>query len=228
MEIKFSYTRVSTDHQHTERQDAAILNYATIPEVNRFMDKMTGKTDERPQYQALKVILQNLSDINARKEPKDRDTIELIIEELDRIGRTKKIISDELRWFSDRGIKVRILEIPTTLIEIDSQNDWVLDLVNKLLIEVYTALAEQELQKKEKRVREGIEAAKLRGAYKGRKPIEVDQKLLETIYKRWKNQEITARQAMSLLNLKTNTFYRIVKQYEEKKGIKDLNTITES
>lgn len=219
MEIKFSYTRVSTEKQKLDRQDTAILNYTTIPEGNRFQDKMTGKTDERPQYQALKVILQNLSDINTKKEPQDRDIIELYIEELDRLGRTKKIIRDEMQWFTDKGIKVRVLEIPTTLMEIDTQNDWVLDLVNRIIIEVYTALAEQELQKKEKRVREGIEAAKLRGAYKGRKPIEVDPKLFDTIYKRWQNGEFTAKQAMSLLGLKPNTFYRIKKQYEQNKGL---------
>lgn len=51
---------------------------------------------------------------------------------------------------------------------------------------------------------------------KGRKPIEVDEKLFDEILERWKNGEITARQAMAELNLKPNTFYRRVKEREDK------------
>lgn len=215
MVIKFGYCRVSTQEQNLDRQYEALSKY-DIPIENIFDDKVTGKTDNRENYQAMKVLMQRLVAINLKKEPCDRDTIELYIEELDRLGRTKKIIRDEMKWFLDQGIILRILEIPTTLMNIDPENDWVLDMVNRILIEVYTSLAEQEITKKEKRQREGIEAAKARGVYKGRKPIEVDERLFENIYKRWRAEEITALKAMDLLGLKRNTFYRMVKQYENK------------
>ena len=221
MRIDFGYLRCSTQEQHLDRQFEAIKKYRDIPEEYLFAEKVTGKTDNREQYQAMKVLIQRLVDINARKSEEQRDTIEVVIEELDRLGRTKKIIRDEMKWFSDRGVKLRILEIPTTLIEIDENNDWVLDMVNRILIEVYTALCQQELEKKEKRVREGIEAAKLRGAYKGRKPIDMPSNFAE-IYRRWKNEEFTARKAMELTGLKTNTFYRMLKQYE--KSIEEKKT----
>lgn len=48
--------------------------------------------------------------------------------------------------------------------------------------------------------------------FKGRKPIEVDEDIFDTILERWKNGEITARQAMNELGLKPNTFYRRVKE----------------
>ncbi len=51
---------------------------------------------------------------------------------------------------------------------------------------------------------------------KGRKPIEVDEELFDSILQRWKNGEITARQAMNELNLKPNTFYRRVKERDSK------------
>lgn len=214
MRLLFAYLRCSDESQHLDRQYEAIGKYADIPEENYFVDKITGKTDQREQYQAMKVILKNLANINNKRPEEQRDSIEVVIEDLDRLGRTKKIIRDEMQWFSDNGIKLRILEIPTTLVEIDSENDWVLEMVNRIIIEVYTALAEQELQKKERRTREGIEAAKLRGAYKGRKTIDTPANF-EVIYKRWKNKEITARKAMDILGLKTNTFYRMVKDYEK-------------
>lgn len=222
MVLKFGYGRVSSDEQCLDRQLAALSKY-NIPEENIFCDKITGKTDDREHYQILKAILQRLSVINSKKDAESRDIIELYIEELDRLGRTKKIIRDEMQWFADNGIILRILEIPTTLIEIDPQNDWVLDMVNRIIIEVYTSLAEQELTKKEKRQKEGIEAAKARGVYKGRKPITVDEKLFESVYKRWRAGEFTALKAMDMLGLKTNTFYRMVKQYEQG----DMNTFTE-
>lgn len=60
--------------------------------------------------------------------------------------------------------------------------------------------------------REGINNAKEEGKYKGRKPIEVDEDTFDSILERWRNGEITARQAMNELNLKPNTFYRRVKE----------------
>ena len=36
------------------------------------------------------------------------------------------------------------------------------------------------------------------------------------VYPRWKNKEITAKEAMELLGLKQSTFYRLSKEYAEK------------
>lgn len=216
MKVKYGYGRVSSDHQELARQLEALLAIEGLAEENIYTDKITGKTGDRENYKALKVILLNISRVNQKREKKARDVIELYIEELDRLGRTKKIIRDEMKWFSDNGIILRILEIPTTLLDIDSENEWILEMTNHILIEVYTTLAEQELVKKEKRTREGIEIAKKAGKYKGRKPIEVDYEQFGKIYNRWKSKEITAVKAMELLNLKNNTFYKNVKLYEER------------
>ena len=61
---------------------------------------------------------------------------------------------------------------------------------------------------------EGIKKAKEEGKYKGRKPIEVDWDLFRKEYDKWKQNKITARDMMNTLGLKSNTFYRRVKQYE--------------
>ena len=212
--INLGYGRVSDVSQKSARQITAILRskYDIKPE-NIFIDKQTGKTFVREKYDTMKALIVNI--VNAYGDSPDRPEINVIIEELDRLGRNKKGILEELRWFESMHVRVRILEIPTTLIDIDKENDWVIDMVNKILIEVYASLAEQELNKKEKRQREGIAEARKNGVYKGRKPIEVDMLTFELIYKRWKSGELTARKAMELLNLKSQTFYRRVKQYEE-------------
>lgn len=67
------------------------------------------------------------------------------------------------------------------------------------------------------RRREGIEKAKEDGRYKGRKPIAVDETLFDAVAARWERGEITAREAMSRLELKPNTFYRRIKEREENK-----------
>lgn len=211
MVIQYGYARVSTKDQHLERQLTAIKKYAPgISDNNIFVDKKTGKDFEREQYQAMKVILEHLS-----KASSSSDSIELIIEEMDRLGRNATGIKKELLWFKEHNIIVRILEIPTTLLDVDQNNKWVTELINSLLIEVYSAIAEQELEKREKRQAEGIAEANKKGVYKGRKPIEVNESMFKQIYAKWKASEITARQAMKELDLKPNTFYRRVKEYEQ-------------
>jgi len=215
--IDLGYGRTSTVEQCEARQISALLGskYKIKPE-NIFIDKQTGKTFVRDKYDTMKALIINI--VNAYGDSADRPEINVVIEELDRLGRNKQGILEELRWFESMHVRVRILEIPTTLIDIDKENDWVLDMVNKILIEVYASLAEQEMDKREKRQREGIEEAKKRGVYKGRKPIDVDMATFVLIYQRWKSGELTARKAMEILNLKTQTFYRRVKQYEESIG----------
>lgn len=146
----------------------------------------------------MKVILEHISKASLKNKP-----IELIVEELDRLGRNADLIKKELMWFKEHNIIVRILEIPTTLHEVDESNRWVTEMVTNLLIEVYAQLAQAELEKRAKRQAEGIAIAKLKGVYKGRKPIQIDNEQFVIIYTRWKANEITARQAMLELNIKT-------------------------
>ena len=89
-----------------------------------------------------------------------------------------------------------------------------MEMVANILIEVYTTIAQAELEKRAKRQAEGIEVAKSKGVYTGRKPIKIDNEQFNSVYARWKSKEITARQAMSELNIKSNTFYRRIKEYE--------------
>ena len=213
MSLKYAYCRISTTDQNIDRQIIAVKQFAPdISDNNIFVDKKTGKDFEREQYQEMKVILEHISKASLKKEP-----IELIVEELDRLGRNADLIKKELMWFKEHNIIVRILEIPTTLHEVDESNRWVTEMVTNLLIEVYAQLAQAELEKRAKRQAEGIAVAKSKGVYKGRKPIQIDNEQFNSVYARWKSKEITARQAMLELNIKANTFYRRVKEYETNK-----------
>ncbi len=205
---KYAYIRVSTTEQNEERQVTAIREYCKdIPQENIFTDKASGKNFERPEYEKMKTIIEHMSRTDGIK-------IELIVEELDRLGRNSDGVKEELLWFKKHNVIVRILEIQTTLVDVDENNQWALELTRNLMIDIYSSIAQHELEKRAKRQREGIAEAKKRGVYKGRKPIEVDHEAFEKVYLRWKQKEITAVQAMEQLNLKASTFYRKVKIYE--------------
>lgn len=213
--ITYAYERVSSKDQNLERQETAIRNFRpNISDANIFKDKVTGKTFDREHYNEMKIILEHLSKVNATN-----DLIEVVFEEMDRLGRDKESIKKELQWYKDRGIYIRILELPSTLVDIDSNNKWVMDMVTNILIEVYATMAQQELEKRAKRQTEGIIEAQKKGIKFGRQPIQLNESEFMTVYNSWKAAEINARQAMNILGVKPNTFYRRVKEYEATQNI---------
>lgn len=196
----YAYLRVSTDKQSLERQQEAIKRYCpSIEERKIFKDIKTGKTFDRPEYQLLKRAVSS------------GDT--LVIMELDRLGRNKQMIKDEFTWFSSNNITLRILNIPTTLIDFTEETQWIQDMVNNILLEVLASEAENELHRFRDRQAGGIAVAQAAGKYKGRKPISIDTKEFVDKIARIDKGELTAAEAMRLLSLKPNTFYRRLKEY---------------
>lgn len=128
---RYFYARVSSKDQNLERQLEAARSYTD--RIDRvFSDKQSGKNFERTAYKEMKSLLAAGD--------------EVIMKELDRLGRNKELIKDELRWFKENSITVRILDIPTTLLDFGNQ-DWVRDMVTNILVEVLAAMAEQEREK---------------------------------------------------------------------------------
>ncbi|MBN1071521.1 recombinase family protein [Clostridium botulinum] len=194
----YGYMRVSTKGQKLDRQFVELKKY--VEERFIFEDKVSGKDFERPQYQLLKKVAQK-GDV-------------IYVKSLDRLGRNKQQIKEELEYYKNEGVRVKVLDIPTSMMEIPKGQEWLIDMINNLLIEVLATMAEQERNNIRQRQAEGIAIAKQKGVYKGRKKIEVDDTFKE-IYNKWKANEITAVKAMELTGLKRNTFYRRVAEYEE-------------
>lgn len=209
MESKtFLYARVSTKDQNENRQIDALIKYCKDNNIefsqrDIFIDKCSGKDIEREQYKILKHCLRS------------GDT--LIIKELDRLSRRKADIKKELDYFKQHKIRVKILNIPTTLIDLPEDQEWVFDMVNNILIEVIGAIAEDEYKRIRQRQLEGIEAYKKRNGGKcaGRPPITFP-KQWNLYYKEWKDKKITAKKCMEELGLKRNSFYKLVKEFEDK------------
>lgn len=191
----YHYCRVSSKDQCLDRQLEALTAYKQADKV--FCDKQSGKNFDRKEYKQLK------SEVKAGDE--------LIIKELDRLGRNKDEIKAELQWFKANGILIRILDIPTTLLDLNGQ-EWVADMVNNVLIEVMGAIAEQERIKIRSRQREGIEAMKQRGEWDkyGRPKIAVPN--FPEIYKKTLNGEITVAEAYRQLGITKAKWYRLCKE----------------
>ena len=137
----YFYTRVSTKEQNLARQLEEAKSYKNVDEV--FCDKQSGKSYSRPEYERLKSIVCKGD--------------EVIVKEMDRLGRNKEATKEEIKWFKENGITLRILELPTTLIDFNGQ-EWIADMINNMLIEVLTTIAEQEVKKIDRRRAEGIAA----------------------------------------------------------------------
>ena len=201
--LTLAYARVSRKEQNLDRQLTSIREFRPdIEEINIFPDKHTGKEFSRDKYDALKAMIKHYRSLFS----KDELTIELIIEELDRLGRNKDGIKKELQWFKDHGVIVRVLELPLTLQELKGDNAWALEMVNNVIIEVYASLAEQELKKREKRQMEGIAEAKKKGIKFGRNEKQIDTQQFCLVATKAYKKEIKHADAMRQLNM-TNYLY---------------------
>ena len=194
------YARVSSKEQNLDRQILKLQEY--VPKENIIIDKASGKNLEREGYRALKGVM------GLRR----GDT--LFITSLDRLSRNKADIKNELEWFKRKEVRLKILDLPTSMIEIPEGQEWIRTMIENILIEVLSSIAEQERLTISKRQQEGIEAAKKKGKHLGRPKLIVPDNYGE-VYNRWKAGEITAKKAMEMLGMSSSSFYRVAKQYRE-------------
>ena len=101
------------------------------------------------------------------------------------------------------------------MVDLPDEQDWIFEMINNILIEVLASIAEQERITTKRRQSEGIAIAKEAGKHLGRPMIDFPPNWNQ-FYPEWKSGTITAVAAMRQLGLKRSTFYRLVKQQEEK------------
>lgn len=194
----YGYARVSSREQNEDRQIVSLKVFG-VPTENIIVDKCSGKNTEREGYQSLK-----------KQILRSEDT--LVIKELDRLSRNKSDIKKELEYFKEMGVRVKILDIPTTLTEFPAEQMWVMDMIYSILIEVLRSIAENERNKIRSCQREGIEAARKKNVHLGRpkadKPANWDA-VMTKVY----SGEIKPVEAMKLLNLTHSQYYHCCKRY---------------
>ena len=186
----YYYARVSTKDQNLDRQLAAFRSLGAS-EREIITDKESGKDLERKGYQALKSTILRSGDT-------------LVIKSLDRLSRNKQDIHNELQFFKDNGIRLKVIDLPTTMMDLPESQEWVFEMVNNILIEVLASIAEQERITTKRRQSEGIAIAKEAGKHLGRPMIDFPPNWNQ-FYSDWKAGTITAVAAMRQLGLKRST-----------------------
>lgn len=195
------YARVSSTGQKLDRQIIELKKY--VPEENIVTDKQSGKSLDRPGYNALKGPLGlRRGDI-------------LIIKSLDRLSRNKQDMKQELLWFKENGIQLQVLDIPTTMIQLEKGQEWIREMVNNILIEVLSSIAEEERRMIRQRQKEGIAAARATGKKFGRPQKDFPENW-EYYYSKYKAGEFTRRYVIEQLGIGIDRFKYLVKKYQGK------------
>ena len=191
----YGYARVSSREQNEDRQIEALTKFGVKSE-NIIVDKCSGKDTEREGYQYLKRQILRAGDT-------------LVIKELDRLSRNKSDIKAELEYFKSIGVRIKILDIPTTLTDFPEDQMWVMEMINAILIEVLGSIAENERNKIRTRQREGIEAARKRKVRLGR-PALLKPTNFNSIVARVESKELTVAQAIKILRISRSAYYRFL------------------
>lgn len=195
----YYYARVSSKDQNLDRQ---IKEFRTLGATDReiITDKESGKDLDRPGYQALKNAMLRSGDT-------------LVIKSLDRLSRSKADIKKELQYFKENRIRVKVIDLPTTMTEWPKGQELMGETITNIMIELYGMMAEQERVNIKQRQAEGIAAAKEKGKRLGRPALEVPENWSQ-VYNAWKAGKITAKEAMEQTGTKRTSFYKLVKMTE--------------
>ena len=194
----FGYIRVSTKEQYEDRQLLALRHFP-VRDDRIFMDKLSGKDCNRPQYQKL---LQKLK----------RGDI-LVVQSIDRLGRSYEEVLNQWRIITkEKQADIVVLDMPL-LDTRQTGRDLMGTFVADLVLQILSYVAQTERKNIRQRQKEGIAAARLRGVKFGRsrKPV---PELFFQLKEQWEKKEITSRQAAKTLHIAQDTFLRWVREQE--------------
>ena len=192
---KIGYARVSSKEQNLDRQLEALQSVSKV-----FSDKASGQSTERPQLQAMLDYLRE-GDI-------------VIVTELDRLGRNNKDLTEIMNAIQQKGATLDVLNLPS-MNGIEDEN--LRRLINNLVVELYKYQAESERKRIKERQAQGIELAKKKGRFTGRKStFQKDDPLLQRAFNLYQSKEYTLKEIEHHTKIPVST----LKRYLTKYGIK--------
>lgn len=192
---KIGYARVSSKEQNLDRQLQALQGVSKV-----FSDKASGQSTERPQLQAMLDYLRE-GDI-------------VIVTELDRLGRNNKDLTEIMNAIQQKGATLEVLNLPS-MNGIEDEN--LRRLINNLVVELYKYQAESERKRIKERQAQGIELAKKKGRFTGRKStFQKDDPLLQRAFNLYQSKEYTLKEIEHHTKIPVST----LKRYLTKYGIK--------
>ena len=184
--MKIGYIRISSADQNTARQEV-LMQELGVDQI--FIDRISGKNLERPELKRMMTFV------------RQGDTV--IVESISRFARNTRDLLELVEQLTRKGV-----EFVSKKEAIDTTTP-----SGKFMLTIFGAVAELERDYLLQRQREGIEVAKTKGVYTGRKPVVHAD--FDTVVRKWHAGQITAVEAMKRLNMKSSTFYRKVKGVKE-------------
>lgn len=194
----YGYIRVSSTDQNESRQCIA-LEQLSIPSGRIFMDKMSGKDFQRPQYQAMLKKLR----------PGDQ----LCITSIDRLGRNYEEILEQWRVLTkEKRVDILVLDMP--LLDTRRDKNLLGTFIADLVLQVLSFVAQNERENIRNRQAQGIAAAKQRGVRFGREIKPLPDNFLENCAL-WLNGHISGLEAARRCRMPQSTFYRKARSLRE-------------
>ncbi len=202
----YAYMRISTTKatQKVDRQETTLKGYA---DANGFVidawysDTITGgtKAANRPQYARMKESM------------REGDT--LLICDVDRLGRSADDVIIEMKTLRAEGIRVVALDVPYLNDWNNVNDDSMYQMIIDIVITLKAHMAQQEKEKIQSRINQGLDAARQKGTKLGRPSSGVPASFTKE-YHRFKNGKygkISALQFAKMLGIGRSTFYKYVK-----------------
>ena len=195
--MNYGYIRVSSIDQCEDRQWLALKQF-DIPRKNIYVDKVSGKNFDRPQYNHLVKKL--------------RKGYVLIVLSIDRLGRNYDEIQNQWRIITKvKQVDIVVLDMPLLDTRKKGDQDLTGTFIADMVLQILAYVAQIERENIKQRQKEGIYAAKSRGVIFGRPRKDVPQNFKE-IKNQWLQNQITSRQAAKALGIAQSTFLRWVQE----------------
>ena len=193
----YGYVRVSTREQNEDRQIVALKEMG-VPESNIYIDKLSGKDFNRPQY---KKLLRKL----------DKNSV-LFIKSIDRLGRNYRELCDQWRIITkEKEADVVVIDMP--ILDTRREKNLLGNLISDLILTLLSYVSENEYQTIHQRQAEGIAVAKAKGIKMGRPPKPLPENFHE-VYQKWKAGKISTAEAARLVDMPVSTFRYRAKMYK--------------
>ena len=191
--IAYGYIRVSTAPQHDDRQRMAMEEFGISADC-LFADKQSGKDFDRPAYNAMMARLTS------------GDTV--VVKSLDRLGRDYEEMIRQLDIITrEKDAAIIILDMPLIDTRRKQGDDLTGKFISNLVIQIFSYVAHMERSMNHQRTMEGLAAARARGVRFGRRPLEKPEGY-EEIRRKWRNGEISEREAARRLGVSRPTFHK--------------------
>ena len=193
----YGYVRVSTNEQNTDRQIIALKEIG-VPEKHIFVDKLSGKDFQRPQYKKLLKKLDNQS--------------VLYVKSIDRLGRNYEDLGEQWRIITkEKGADIVVADMP--ILDTRHEKNLLGTFMSDIILALLSYVAENERTNIRQRQAEGIAAAKTKGVKFGRPPKPLPENFYR-MHREWRSGNISMKEAADACKMPPQTFYSKAVRYE--------------